>query len=213
MNIVYCIVSTLLILILIFLTSKVQIRINNLSIQKVSFDELSHQEIDYIFTIIELINDEQYAPLLDYFDINIKIYFCLLSILPIKIITIDTLKLKKFIIKQQNKSRALQAHNKEKYKKMINKNNKLKKAITKNIPKLNLELLEAESTLGFENAKLTAITVGLLNSIISIILLNFYENNLHKLSKAQNLLSIKPTYNKVFYLSLKLKATISFKFI
>ena len=198
--IVFYLCLTIIFLTLTILISSVSIEIKGFEIKDVSM----------LINIFSNLEEKKYHRIFDYIIFEISIRLMIYKLIPIKILRINSRKMKILIKRYMEKERN-EKNIKEKRKRQQKKILRFKRKIEPNIKikKANLELL-----IGLTNADITAIMVGILNATIAILLLKYTnnykgKNNKKKYNKELNssmkkvYYKIEPVYSKEFAFSLK----------
>lgn len=210
MVVFYCIVIlTVLYLIIVF--SKISILFEKIEIKSI-------EELKNIYLAIE---NEDYQQILKYIEFKVRIKLKLFFIINITIIKIDSRSIYNLIDRINERV----YNDKEKnYKRYIEKREAQKRKINRvmnNFYKnIKVELIDLLVDLGLKNAEITAIIVGTINAITSILIATLFESknkmfninyNKNKVIKKDRHIKYKfqPRYTEDFYFYLKSKVIIS----
>ncbi len=207
------ILFSFIVLIVVFCTSSIKIRVKHLNVNECSFKNLSHDEVNFIFYITHAIQDKKYVKLLDFFDTNISVNLLLFSIVPIKVCSIDNSRLKSIFEKQQKKYNNLKCKNICKYNKKKDRNKIIQTLMINNSSIIKISNVHFNVNLGLENASYTAIMCGVINLILTIVLLASLSpnSNLPKIAISEDMIAVHPIYNNKLFFSSSLKMDITFK--
>lgn len=213
MRVFLIILFSFIILIIVFFTSSIKIRVNHFNVNECSFKNLSRDEVNFVFYIINVLHDKKYIELLDLFDVYISVSFILFSIVPIRIYSIDNSKLISVFKKRQKKYNNLKCRNVCKYNKKKERNKKFQNLMINNLNIIKISNVHFDISLGLEEANYTAIMCGIINLTSTIVLLASLSPNSQfpKIVVSENMIAVHPIYNHELFFSSILKMDISFK--
>lgn len=201
--IVFCVVIGIICIIQILLISSIQIDVQQVEIEK----------IDDLKNICNYIKRKRYDKVFDYFKIKIKVRLVLFTVLPIVVLNIDDRKIKKIAKKIMLGEIKQKRKNLKKYIRQMEKRERIIQKLKKNIPPyINIENLDINVYLGLTEAGVTAIATGIVNIMISIMLMWMAELmfekqdiNINKdtMESFENInYDVRPIYSKEFVFSL-----------
>ncbi|MBR3325483.1 MAG: hypothetical protein IKG14_05525 [Clostridia bacterium] len=202
MIVFYLLLSTVSIIITILLSSI-----------EIDFNKIEIEDINKLKKIYKLIAKKKYEKIFNYMKIEIKIEFLLFSVIPIlwlkfdnEKINIITYKLIKYNYKQKRKNLIKYGLKRKKQKIFINKiKNKVLSKVTVHDSNITLKI-------GLTNAGVTAIAIGILNSLISIFITGYISEIAEKQKISDNQITniinnfnyeLYPVYKDEFTFNLK----------
>lgn len=177
-------------------------------------ENIEISDVEKLKEIFRAIENKKYQEIFDYIKIKLKIKISVFSKIKITLINMNEKKLKvviKNIIKKENLK--MKINPKEYKRKREIQKERLKRILKNNSNYLELESIKLSVGLGLSNAEATAITIGILNSVTSIVLFKYLElsKRARKMYKRMEYI-FSPIFSDEFefYLKTKLKIKIIF---
>ena len=211
MIVFYLCISICIIFIIIILSS-IKVEIRNFEIK----------DTNVIKQMYKYVERKKYYKILDFVNFNVYLKIILLQILPIRIIKINNFTLKKIVLKIMINDLKERKENQVKFLLKKDKQKKqIKKLEEKIKPYLKIEKVNLSINIGLINACATAIVVGILNTVLSIIILKYVTDHSKNMDiknedyylKNKIQYNINPVYSSQLEFNLKSKISIQIPII
>lgn len=172
------------------------------------------QDIEKLKGICLTIDNKRYDEMFNYIKLEVEIKLVLFSVIPIKFIKINNETIKKIIHRIIEKDQKQKNNNMFEFKTKRNKQKVRIKQIRKRInPYVKVRDANLHLRIGLTNAEVTAIATGILNFIMSILLIDYAPSILEiekNKNKEQFNYLVEPVYSEDFAFNLESRLKIKF---